>query len=271
MHGVTTIDTTGCTGPQENGWIRYKSATDNNIGNQDLGTAFNCIAGIGNNGCGFEAQLGAVKRALERGRTPQDPVNGGFLRDDAILAIIIVTDEDDCSLPHDSLLGDTSQGTDNTSQLGPLLSFRCTEFGILCNGMKPPRSVSANLLDCASNDLATMTDPRHALIPVTGPSGLIAQVQALKPPAMTIVEAIAAPAPPDGPFSVMLQLVVGQMVATLGHSCAGGPGIGAGDPAVRIQQFIRAFDPNKKVIPVCQRSFASALDDIAARIALRLQ
>jgi hypothetical protein len=55
---------------------------------------FTCIATLGTGGCGFEQQLESVRRALvDRIAGP----NAGFLRDDTALAIVMVTDEDDCS------------------------------------------------------------------------------------------------------------------------------------------------------------------------------
>jgi hypothetical protein len=53
--------------------------------------------------------------------------NEGFLRDNAFLAVIFIADEDDCSMSNSTALlgGDTS--------LGPLQSFRCTRFGIVCD------------------------------------------------------------------------------------------------------------------------------------------
>src|SRR5262249_58726994 len=68
----------------------------------------------------FEQHLEAVKQALQ----PSNPVNVGFLRDSAFLGVIIIADEDDCSLAHSSLLGS------DTTALGPRQSFRCTRFGV---------------------------------------------------------------------------------------------------------------------------------------------
>lgn len=56
--------------------------------------AFQCIALVGDYGCGAEAPLEAMKRALDGHR----PENQGFLRDDSVLGVIFLTDEDDCSV-----------------------------------------------------------------------------------------------------------------------------------------------------------------------------
>jgi len=54
----------------------------------------------------------------------------GFLRDNAYLGIIILTDEDDCSLAHYSLL---ASDPGSNAVLGDLQSFRCTRFGVVCD------------------------------------------------------------------------------------------------------------------------------------------
>jgi|GEM_PF-459312 len=64
---------------------------------------FVCEAFVGASGCGYEQQLEAVYRALvvHRADAPARSAaapNGGFLRPNAILAIIIVTDEEDGSV-----------------------------------------------------------------------------------------------------------------------------------------------------------------------------
>jgi hypothetical protein len=60
-----------------------------------ISRGFGCIAVLGINGCGFEQQLKAAAKALIDHR---DGVNAGFLRNDSILTILFVTDEEDCSV-----------------------------------------------------------------------------------------------------------------------------------------------------------------------------
>lgn len=76
---------------------------------------------VGGGGCGFEQPLAATVRALSH------PSNAGFRRDDADLAIILVTDEDDCSFRNPTILSPESP------ELGPVQSFRCTRFGLTCD------------------------------------------------------------------------------------------------------------------------------------------
>lgn len=88
---------------------------------------FSCIAELGTTGCGFEAPLESARRALD----PKRRVNPGFLREDALLVVVFVSDEDDCSARKMDLF-DRSAAAAN--KLGPLSSFRCFEYGIRCDG-----------------------------------------------------------------------------------------------------------------------------------------
>ena len=83
-----------------------------------LARDFTCIATLGTGGCGFEQQLESVRRALvdRAGDT-----NAGFLRDDTALAIVLVTDEDDCSA------ADTSIFDPNRDDLG-IMNLRCHRY-----------------------------------------------------------------------------------------------------------------------------------------------
>jgi hypothetical protein len=65
---------------------------------EELDHAFQCLANLGTNGCGFEQQLDATTRALI---DHAGGANAGFLREDSLLAIVMLTDEEDCSVRRD--------------------------------------------------------------------------------------------------------------------------------------------------------------------------
>jgi hypothetical protein len=69
-----------------------------------LSQDFGCIARLGVGGCGYEQQMEAALKAL----TAQ-PYNDGFMRKNAPLAIIFVTDEDDCSAEKTGLFNPDDQ------------------------------------------------------------------------------------------------------------------------------------------------------------------
>src|SRR5882672_2316179 len=86
-----------CAGPRDH-FIITNGAARNFDG--AIGDVFSCIARLGTAGCGFEHQLGSVRRALGGDpAAPMPPENTGFLRPDARLGIVLITDEDDCTAP----------------------------------------------------------------------------------------------------------------------------------------------------------------------------
>lgn len=66
----------------------------------ELADDFACLATLGTAGCGFEQQLGAARRALGEDAAPGG-CNDGFLRPGSVVAVIHVSDEDDCSVDED--------------------------------------------------------------------------------------------------------------------------------------------------------------------------
>jgi len=89
-----------------------------------LADDFACMATLGTGGCGFEQQLGAMRAALTE---HQDGANEGFLRDGSVLAVLVVSDEDDCTVT-DSLPDASPTDIFNTQlPLGPL-NLRCYNY-----------------------------------------------------------------------------------------------------------------------------------------------
>ena len=61
----------------------------------DLATKFSCVASVGTGGSGGEIQVEAAWRALSPDRNAPGQCNAGFVRDDALLVLVVITDEDD--------------------------------------------------------------------------------------------------------------------------------------------------------------------------------
>ena len=129
---------TGCSLPTDP-WIEIKYNKTNIPGAGDAVTkvknAFSCLSAVGVAGCGFEQPLLSAVTALD----PAGNVNPGFLRnddpckagrEDAMLAVVFLTDEDDCSAANLQLFDPSKQGL--SDPLGPFTSFRCFEFGVKC-------------------------------------------------------------------------------------------------------------------------------------------
>lgn len=64
-------------------------------GDANVSSAFSCVANVGTRGSSKEKPLLMTQRAITD--RVADGSNAGFLRNDALLAVVMLTDEDDCS------------------------------------------------------------------------------------------------------------------------------------------------------------------------------
>jgi hypothetical protein len=213
---------------------------------------FGCIARLGQAGCGFEQPFSSVRHALDPALAP--PENLGFLRREAFLAVVMVTNEDDCSASPGVPLFDTTSNRDIASQLGPLTNFRCNEFGHLCAGVHPPRTATGELTDCTSNETEGYLE---------SVASFAAFLRGLKgDPAQVFVASIAGPPtpyqvhvrPPDIPDSADWP--------EIGPSCTTADGASA-DPAVRLNQLTESLGPYGRFEPICGDSMYTPLRRIA--------
>ena len=219
----------------------------------DLAAAFAQMATVGDGGCGFEQPLEAIKQAL----VPSHTANAGFLRPQATLAVILVTDEDDCSLTHSSLL------TTATTTLGPQQSFRCTRYGVLCSD------------GGATTDAMNEVGPKSGCHPnddsmyLTKVSDYAGFLKGLKSnPKDVLVAAFAAPADP-----VVIELRAPPNTTTqvpaLAHSCTYVAGDGTtevGDPGVRIKALLDQFPDRNVMTSICERDQSAGLLHITAAL-----
>lgn len=240
----------------------FKAADGTQVNNfdGDITDVFGCIANLGDHGCGFEHQLAATQLSLERAMIAGD-TNSGFLRDDAYLAIVMLTNEDDCSVSGNSTLFDPAQQT-VSDYLGGLSSYRCNEFGHLCDGQSPPHDVGSlpqTLMSCVSNETAT-----GRLVHV---NDFIDFLFALKPanPEKIFVAAMAGPVTPYVVTANLTEFGAGEEPQPgIQHSCSGGTANSEyADPAVRIRQMVSAFGPNSYFGSICADDFGPTMESIA--------
>jgi len=241
----------------------------------NLADVFTCIAAIGETGCGFEHQFAAITRALGADGRAAPPENQGFLRDDAYLAIVMITDEDDCSAAPGVPLFDTGSNTNIASQLGPPSNFRCNEFGHLCsdgtgNVVHPNRNApNNNVNDAVSYASCMSNDAEGYLLSVRATAN---RIKALKADDGQVMVAAITGAP--SPYVVGWK-APSTADASCGasscpwpvikHACTGADGSFA-DPAVRINELVRAFGANGTTLSICDDNFSPALSNIASEI-----
>ena len=218
---------------------------------------FACIAALGEQGCGFEHQFAALLRALGADGKAPPAENQGFLRDDAYLFVLILTNEDDCSAPAASFY-DTASNAKLASPLGPPLNFRCNEFGHLCNGVKPPRlAPNGSVNDTVTLDGCVSAEAAGMLISV---GDVVAALRTVKPfPDQQIV--VAAIGGPPTPYTVAWHTPYFPDTGPwpeMKHSCVGSDGSFA-DPSVRIGDWTRAFGANGILLSACDTDWAPSL------------
>jgi hypothetical protein len=244
-------------------FIDYDSKTGaTNLGSFDLATAFTCIASVGDAGCGFEHPLEAVYRALTA-----PTVNPGFLRDDALLVVVWLTDEDDCSAPPDSPLFDPSSA--GVAQYGTLHSFRCTQFGITCDG-HPLDGSAMSYGTCAPAPGGLLFDvQRYAnLFNATRANGGVKD----DPSDVLLVSIIA----PSSPVGVSITHPCADQVNTpscpiLNHSCiAPSNSMFFADPAVRIHALM-ASTAGSVEGSICDTDYTQTVDTMATAMAARMR
>lgn len=235
----------GCTPPKD-AWISYvEGKTNIPAGAQDpverVKEAFSCIAELGTTGCGFEQPLEAARKALD----PKLNANPGFLRKDAYLAIVLITDEDDCSSKKPQLYDPNPA---SFSTLGPSLDFRCFEYGVQCdvNGQQP----------------GTRTNCRPGFDWLHDVDGYVEFFKGLKPPGRVIFSVIAGP-------TDEVRVISTAQGAEVAKSCRFGNDAEA-VPAIRIKAVSDAFDTRGQFSTICTGDFGPALERLGELIVANL-
>jgi hypothetical protein len=248
------------------------TGTSNLPAGQDLAATLACMTAVGDTGCGFEQPLEVAYQALQ---TPGPPANVGFLRDPALLAVVFLTDEDDCSAPPGGDLFDPSPAA--IAKYGPLLSFRCTQFGIACG--TPPAAPSAGavgaLQDCAPALDGPLFDvgryvqffrlpkAQGGVKPYPGDAFLFA-IAAPREPVMVVSADLTQP---PGPYVTCAPTGGARCATVLQHSCVStqNPAL-FGDPPVRLDWVVQQTLPSLGG-SICDSSYATPLDKLAATLA----
>ncbi len=204
-----------------------------------LRDAFATLARVGDGGCGFEQHLGAMRRALDNNAT-----NAGFLRDSANLAVVILADEDDCSVADSAFFG-----TDPA--LGPLQSFRCFQFGVQCDPDDTSPGAKTNCRPRTGSYLDDTTPFADFLVSLKGDARKVMVAGVVGDPSAVAVD---LQTPPGG----------GSPIPTLAHSCtfAGPDGTEVADPAVRIASFLDQFPGRSRLTSICNDDLSGAVADI---------
>lgn len=212
----------------------------------DLPSVFSCMARFGTAGCGFEQSSEAFRLALAA------PENAGFLREDAYLAFILITDEEDCSVPPDSqLLSQPVAGQD--------WSLRCYLEAVTCQGMKNDGSVNVDrpLNECQVADNQGLINVQQQVDAILGFKN--------NDPNLIIAAGIFGwPVGQEATARYRITSAGGLGERGMREVCSS-PGLGSATPAYRVKRFVESF-PNHSIYPICQNDFRQAMQRIGEKI-----
>ncbi|HXU00525.1 MAG TPA: hypothetical protein VN903_06010, partial [Polyangia bacterium] len=236
----------------------------------NLEDVFTCIAALGDQGCGFERQFGAITRSLGVDGQSAPVENAGFLRNDALLAIVMITNEDDCSSGIGENFYDVTSNSNIASQLGPIQNFRCNEFGHICDGDAPDREPPNNDPSAMVSYQSCMSNEKGFLLAVQDTADRIKSLKA--DDGQIMLTAITGPATPyvvqwKEPMSADTSCGAASCPwPVIEHSCMATDRSYA-DPAVRIAELVGKFGDNGRLVSICEADFAPALGNVASNIA----
>lgn len=239
-------------------------------GYASLADAFSDYANLGTTGCGFEQHFQAVIDAIDPARNP------GFLRDDAYLAIIFITDEDDCSG------SDALYAASEAPPLGPLSSYRCFTQGVACTGDAPANENQPGIRHgCEINEGQGLTMDVAEVIQALEARKRRSQLILASIQGDTDPEKIAVMVTPQ-PWRYLENQGGERSPVTLAPSCVVPPHTQAeavatrdgeawiARPAVRLQALLDAYPTASTSQSICASDLTPALTQLANKIIERI-
>ncbi|MFO7564316.1 MAG: hypothetical protein R6X02_16840 [Enhygromyxa sp.] len=268
--------------PAPRPWLERIEGKKNIPDSTSTADAFRCFGPQGVNGCGFESQLESMYLALVRAQTP-DEASYGFIRPNAILAVVIVTDEADCSSNKDwSVIfdadGNKAFWSDPTAAYPT--SAVCWNAGVECHG-DPSGYSECVAVDKDVNGNLT-GDPASAVLhPMSRYVGLLQGIEDQKRMLNADQDIIVALIGGVDSGGQPHYADVGASDPGFQDNFGIGPGCQAPNPLdpnspiqavppVRLRDLTEAFTPNN-MFSICDNDYSPALAAIANRIGDQIQ
>ena len=262
-------------------FLSYVAGTDDPA---QTATDLSCIAALGNDGCGFEMQLESMLKAVWPGDDGRvaflgDPSgfgttgqagtafpNGDFVRpsdddDVSVLAVVMVTDEEDCSS------NDTAHLVPSFSQMG--LNTRCYYEGL---APEPNRLFDVSRYVSALRNLRPGYEQRVVFGAIVGvPTALVTEA------ALSAVD-FSNSAERNAHYDAVLNHPLMQEAVddrgnvdpaddTMVPSCTTTSGSALAYPPRRIVEVARGFGEHGFVQSICEEDWSYAIELLATRIA----
>lgn len=238
--------------------------------------AFQCFGPQGINGCGFESHLESMWKALKRSQT-ENEASYGFIRDNAILSIVHVTDEADCSYNSDwetIFLPDGNRVFWSDATAPAPSSAVCWNAGVACVGSGTYDSCSSVDLDQDGASIGENGDPANdaVLRPLSRYTSFVQEFENNKQaitPDQEVLVALIGGVNSDGTITYQDALSDAEFQNDFGV----GPGCestaGRAVPPVRLAEFANEFAVGdaRNMFSICDDNYAPALEAIAEAIA----
>jgi hypothetical protein len=202
----------------------------------ELRDVFAANAAVGDLGCGFEQHLGAINASLT------NPANTGFFRPEANLAVVIVANEDDCSVQNAGAFFDDD--IDN-------MPYKCLSHGLVCD---QPLDSEGEKTNCVASSDAVIADVdafADTLLAFKGD------------PRMVMAATITGDAtnvtlrPYGGSFS-------GFYVDATCSLTLDGMELGVATPGVRLAAFTDRFEGRSSFASICNDDLTAPMHDFGA-------
>lgn len=264
--------------PRVRPWIENINGVTNLAEGVDAVEAFQCLGPQGVTGCGFESPLEAMRHGLLQAGD-ENSEEYGFMRPGAILAVVFVTDEADCSSRYANVAdpwevnGSRALWSPENRASGRLTSEVCWFAGVDCEEQ------ADGTRECWSvNKASDGTEAEHPEEMVLHPLdryadfllGLEEQKQKLNPDQELLVAVLSGvPTDYDGgkiPYSMGTdqEFVLDHGI---GAGCESGNGKAA--PPVRLAELAQEFQTDSaktNLFSVCKEDYSDSMSAIAEEI-----
>lgn len=263
---------------------------EDNVPGGSAREALRCLLPQGLVGCGYESTLETMLQALD----PAAAWNGGdepFLRPGADLALVLLTDESDCSIDDLSVMENAAyHNVDPDSGLAAPSSALCWNAGVACDGPDPGGFYESCVLSVATplhgverytqylvDELGGLQGKDVMMVAITGVPEVVAHAE--RPPFEPIEGGVddlvirdwidgswpAGDIVPDE-WAMGIDAADKTFALGVGPGCTGMDGVGGysqGQPPLRIQAVCEALDdptsPRCCMESVCELDYADAM------------
>ncbi len=270
----TTTDVDDVPAPRP--WLENIEGKKNIPADTPMADAFACYGPQGINGCGFESQLESMYLALTRAQT-NDEASYGFLRASAILAIVFVTDEADCSYNKEWSAIFDAEGNKvfwSDPDAAYPSSAVCWNAGVDCEG-DPSGYTSCDPVNKDVDGNSGVDDSDAVLHPMSRYIGLVqgleAEKQQINAQQEVIVALIGGVSNTGEAFYADVDNTDPEFQTNfgIGPGCTA-PGDVSAVPPVRLRDMTEAFTPDN-MFSICEADYSPALEAIANRIKDQIQ